>query len=121
MGCKKLQLHDYFQLVENNCIKYRRARFTTDANSITRTFTYDNNGNLNRKIDKQKIKALNNIGIHVKYELVTNASNDNSMSNYIALYKRHSGYINIEAESSDTSTQKKMIDRVMKLIYQGSL
>jgi hypothetical protein len=74
-----------------------------------------------RKIDKQKIKALNNIGIHVKYELVTNASNDNSMSNYIALYKRHSGYINIEAESSDTSTQKKMIDRVMKLIYQGSL
>jgi len=46
MGCKELQLHDYFQLVENNCIKYRRSRFTTDANSITRTFTYDNSGSI---------------------------------------------------------------------------
>ncbi len=28
MGCKKLQLPDYFQLVENDQIKYRAARFS---------------------------------------------------------------------------------------------
>jgi len=74
-----------------------------------------------RKTDKEKIKALNDLGIHVKYELVTNASNDNSMSNYIALYKNGNGYVNIEAEDGDIETQKKMIDRVMKLIYKGHL
>lgn len=69
----------------------------------------------------KKIKALNDLGIHVKYELVNHSSNDKSMSNYIALYKSHYGYVNIEAEDGDTGTQKKMIDKVMKLIYKGVL
>jgi len=71
--------------------------------------------------DKQQIKALNEMGIHVKYELVNNASNDNSMSNYVALNKNRKTYINIESEDGDTGTQKEMIDKVMKLIYRGIL
>jgi hypothetical protein len=43
------------------------------------------------------------------------------MSNYVALYKAHSGYVNIEVEDGDLRTQKKMVDKVMKLIYQGKL
>ena len=73
------------------------------------------------KIDKQKIEALNKKGIHVKYELVSNSSNDNSMSNYVALNKSSTAYVNIESEDGDTSTQKEMIDKVMKLIYQNIL
>ena len=74
-----------------------------------------------RTEDKQQIKALNTLGIHVKYELVSNASNDNSMSNYTALYRSKYGYVNIEAEDGDTATQKKMIDKVMQLIHKGVL
>ena len=67
-------------------------------------------------INKRKIKQFNNMGLHVKYEIVTAASNDNSMSNYIILYKNSSGYINIETEHGDLKTQKEMIDRVMKVL-----
>ena len=74
-----------------------------------------------RSLDRKKISALNAQGIHVKYELVNSSRNDNSMSNYVALYKNHSGYVNIEVEDGDVSTQKKMVDKVMKLIYQGKL
>ena len=74
-----------------------------------------------RSLEPSKVKALNAQGVHVKYELVNAHSNDNSMSNYIALYKRPYGYVNIEAEHNDAGTQKKMIDRVMKLIYKGRL
>ena len=74
-----------------------------------------------RNIDPNKISALNNMGLNVKYELVNFKSNDKSMSNYIALHKSSNGYVNIEAEDGDVSTQKKMIDKVMKLIYQGIL
>ena len=74
-----------------------------------------------RNINRKKIQALNGTGVNVKYEVVSSRSNDNSMSNYIALHKTGSGYINIEAQNGDISTQKKMIDKVMKLIYQGDL
>ena len=75
-----------------------------------------------RSLESKKIKALNAQGIHVKYELVSGSrSNDNSMSNYVALYKNQSGYVNIEVEDGDAGTQKKMIDKVMKLIYKGNL
>ena len=74
-----------------------------------------------KSIDQQKISALNNMGVNVKCELVSHSSNDKSMSNYIALHKSHYGYVNIEAEDGDSGTQKKMIDRVMKLIYKGRL
>ena len=73
------------------------------------------------KVDKQKIEALNNMGIHVKYELVDNRSNDNSMSNYVVLNRVKDSYINIESEDGDIQTQKEMIDKVMKLIYKGVL
>jgi hypothetical protein len=74
-----------------------------------------------RSLAPKKIKALHSQGIHVKYELVSDSRNDNSMSNYVALYKNNSGYVNIEVEDGDLSTQKKMVDKVMKLIYQGKL
>ena len=73
-----------------------------------------------RSLEPKKIQALNAQGIHVKYELVS-SRNDNSMSNYVALYKNHSGYVNIEVEDGDVSTQKEMIDKVIKLIYQRQL
>ena len=74
-----------------------------------------------RSLESAKVKALNAQGIHVKYELVSSSRNDNSMSNYVALYKNHAGYVNIEVENGDEGTQKKMIDKVMKLVYQGKL
>jgi hypothetical protein len=74
-----------------------------------------------KKTDRQQIKALNDMGVHVKYELVTKGSNDNSMSNYVALNKSKIAYVNIESEDGDTGTQKEMIDKVMKLIYKGVL
>ena len=74
-----------------------------------------------RSIDKNKINALNNIGLNVKYELVNARTYDKSMSNYVASHKSKYGYVNIEAEDEDLSTQKEMIDKVMKLIYRGVL
>ncbi len=74
-----------------------------------------------KNTNQKKINALNSQGLNVKYERVSRGSNDNSMSNYIALYKSRHGYVNIEVESGDSSTQKKMIDKVMKLIYRGEL
>lgn len=69
-----------------------------------------------KTINREKIKQFNSAGLHVKYETVTAASNDNSMSNYIVLQKNRADYINIEVEHGDTKTQKKMIDRVMKVL-----
>ncbi len=74
-----------------------------------------------RKIDSRKIGALNTQGVNVKYEVVNGKRNDFSMSNYIALHRNRTGYVNIEAEDGDVRTQKKMIDKVMKLVYQGVL
>ncbi len=74
-----------------------------------------------RDLDRKKINALNAKGLNVKFELVNGRANDNSMSNYIALHRSGIGYVNIEAEDGDVSTQKKMIDRVMQLIYSGAL
>ncbi len=74
-----------------------------------------------RSLDRKKIQALTAKGVNVKFEVVSSKSNDNSMSNYIALHKNGSGYVNIEAQNGDIGTQKKMIDKVMKLIYQGDL
>lgn len=69
-----------------------------------------------KTIDRKRIEQFNAAGLHVKYETVTTASNDNSMSNYIILQKNGAGYINIEVEHGDTKTQKKMIDKVMKVL-----
>ena len=74
-----------------------------------------------KSINKEKVNALNAMGVNVKYELVNGNSYDKSMSNYVALYKNQYGYVNIEAEDGDAGTQKKMIDKVMKLIYKGIL
>ncbi len=69
-----------------------------------------------KTIDRKRIEQFNAAGLHVKYETVTASSNDNSMSNYIILQKNGAGYINIEVEHGDTKTQKKMIDKVMKVL-----
>jgi len=69
-----------------------------------------------KTIDIKRIRQFNAAGLHVKYETVTASSNDNSMSNYIVLQKNRANYINIEVEHGDTKTQKKMIDRIMKVL-----
>lgn len=69
-----------------------------------------------KTIDRKMIRELNAMGLHVKVEIITAASDDHSMSNYIVLHKNGNHYINIETEDGDSRTQKEMIDRVMKVI-----
>ena len=63
-----------------------------------------------------KVKKLLNMGLNVKYEYVTRANNDCSMSNFIIL-NYGSNYYNIETEHGKVATQKEMIDRLMRIIY----
>jgi len=74
-----------------------------------------------KEVEREKVKKFNAMGLNVKFEKVTKRTNDNSMSNCIVLYKNHTKYINIETEHGDLSTQKKMIDRVMKILGQRSI
>jgi hypothetical protein len=71
------------------------------------------------RTNKKQINALNNLGIHVKYELVKSRTNDYSMSNYVALYKSNKSYVNIETEDGDSKTQKEIIDKIIRLINNG--
>ena len=71
-----------------------------------------------RKVSKEKVRIFTAAGLNVKFEKVTRRSNDHSMSNCIVLHKGHENYINIETEHGDLSTQKKMIDKVMKILRQ---
>lgn len=43
------------------------------------------------------------------------------MSNCIVLHQNHDNYINIETEHGDISTQKKMIDKVMKVLGYNAI
>lgn len=74
-----------------------------------------------KKVKKEKVKTFNALGLNVKFEKVTQRSNDNSMSNCIVLHRHHDNYINIETEHGDLSTHKKMIDRVMKILKHRSI
>jgi hypothetical protein len=60
------------------------------------------------------VKLLNGAGINVMYEQVTPARNDCSMSNYAALNGIRN-YFNLEVEHGDSTTQKLMIDIIMRL------
>ncbi len=60
------------------------------------------------------VKLLNGAGINVMYEQVTPARNDCSMSNYAALNGIRN-YFNVEVEHGDSTTQKLMIDIIMRL------
>jgi len=63
----------------------------------------------------QKVKKLLNMGLNVKYEIVNRYNNDCSMSNFIVL-NYGNNYYNIEAQHGKSSTQKVMIDRLMKIL-----
>lgn len=69
---------------------------------------------------KKKLKALINLGIHTKYEVVNKNNNDCSMSNYVVL-KKGGDYYNIETEHGDTKTQKIMIDKLMTILKIESI
>jgi hypothetical protein len=56
--------------------------------------------------------------MNVKYEIVSPANNDCSMSNYVVLGKHTSRYYNIEAQHGHTRVQKKMVDLLMKKIVK---
>jgi len=63
-----------------------------------------------------KVNSLLKAGLNVKYEWVTKQNNDCSMSNYVVLERASTNYYNIEAQHGKTSTQKVMIDRLMKIL-----
>ena len=65
--------------------------------------------------NRSKLDALLSDGLHVKYEIVNERSNDCSMSNYLVLNKGNN-YYNIETEKGDVKTQRKMIDKLMNSI-----
>ncbi len=62
-----------------------------------------------------KLKPLMSAGMNVKYEVVNTKNNDCSMSNYVVLKKR-GNYYNIETEHGDSLAQKRMIDKLMKIL-----
>lgn len=62
----------------------------------------------------QFVKALNERGVHVLYEVVT-AKNDCSMSNYAALSGIRN-YVNVEVVHGDAAAQKRMIDIIVPLL-----
>jgi len=66
--------------------------------------------------NQRKLNALLGQGLNIKYEVVSHAKNDCSLSNYVVLNRGTSRYYNIETEHGALSTQKKMIDKLMKLI-----
>lgn len=61
------------------------------------------------------VRALNQRGIHVIYERVSNARNDCSMSNYAALSEIRN-YLNVEVVHGDSPTQRRIVDDVMVLM-----
>jgi len=69
----------------------------------------------NKTPNMKRVKAFNNLGINVKYELVNPNRNDCSMSNYVVLGLGSEEYINIEVEHGDGDTQRVMIDKVLSL------
>lgn len=67
---------------------------------------------------RRKIEKLLHYGIHTKYEIVNRSNNDCSMSNYVVLGKGTDRYYNIETQHGDASTQRKMIDILMRRILR---
>ena len=67
---------------------------------------------------QDKLRALLNAGLNVKYERVTPQNNDCSMSNYIVLELGRQNYFNIEAQHGKTATQIKMLRRLMQVILK---
>lgn len=65
-----------------------------------------------------KLNKLLQNGLNVKYEVVNSRNNDCSMSNYVVLGRMSTNYYNIEAQHGDASTQKKMIDILMKHVMR---
>jgi len=62
----------------------------------------------------RKIKYFTqSAGVNVLFEQVNPATNDCSLSNYVVL-KNLGSYFNIEVETGDAATQKKILDLVMR-------
>lgn len=66
-----------------------------------------------RKLSQKVDYFTKTAGVNVLYEHVTAAKNDCSLSNYVALNKLGT-YYNIEVETGDARTQKKVVDIVMR-------
>ena len=69
-----------------------------------------------KRVPDKKISTLTASGFNVKYETVSPAVNDCSMSNYVVLGKRSMRYYNIEAQHGQTAIQKHMVDLLMRKI-----
>jgi hypothetical protein len=65
---------------------------------------------------QNRLSALLQAGLNVKYERVNSANNDCSMSNFVVLEKGTTNYYNIEAQHGKTTTQIEMLIRLIKII-----
>lgn len=70
---------------------------------------------------KNRLSALIEAGLNVKYESVNSANNDCSMSNFVVLEKGTTNYYNIEAQHGKTATQIEMLKRLIYLIQRRKL
>ena len=66
------------------------------------------------KPNSHKLKRLLGSGLNVRYEIVNTQTNDCSLSNYVILNHHTEKYYNIEAQHEDSTTQKRMIDILLK-------
>jgi len=67
--------------------------------------------------NKNELNMFLKKGLNVRFEIVTNQTNDCSLSNYIILNNSKDKYFNIEAQHNNIKIQKKMIDKLMSIIY----
>ncbi|KYJ86514.1 hypothetical protein [Sulfurovum riftiae] len=68
-----------------------------------------------KKPNRNKLRRLLRSGINTKYEVVNSRQNDCSLSNYIWLKGKTTHYYNIETQHGDARTQRKIIDKIMRM------
>lgn len=90
----------------------KRGRGLKDEDSLLYT------AGRGRTPPRRKISRFLRKGINVKYEWVTPANNDCSMSNYVVLGRGSDNYYNIEAQHGDRQTQRIMVDKLMEIIMK---
>jgi len=93
--------------------RYAKGDFKDDDNLI---FIAGRTAYKNNKTAQYMTAKLHKAGMNVIYELVTRSGADCSMSNHVLLKSPTRGYFNIETQHGKSTTQKAMIDRLMRII-----
>jgi len=92
---------------------YAKGDFRDDDNLV---FIAGRNAYGKNKKAQQLTAKLHRSGMNVIYELVTRNGMDCSMSNHVLLRQPGRGYFNIETQHGKAETQKRMIERLMKIL-----